>query len=397
MRISSRVAACGAATLGIASVASLGLYGSASAAAAAHHDYPHSSVVGHVYVDDNPAGPNTIGVFARHSNGSLTPASGSPFAAGGTGLGSGTASQGALQESSDGRYLLAVDAGSNQISVLRINRNGSVSEVGTPVSSYGVKPVSITVTPWGPQDLVYVANAGDGGENYTGFTLDRGGVLRHLDESTIAVPDGSQLGDVLFNADGTKVAGTRVGTGLIDSFNVGRNGLLYAASSSPSPSQGPGPIGAEFRPTNPSQLYVSNAHGGPNAGTISGFNVSRSGTLSSIGSGPFADNQTAPCWVEISHNGRLLFTTNTAVPSISRYSIARDGSLTLLGTTATNATTEKGPIDLRLSPDGHDLYVVDGGAAAVSSFAVHGGSLTPLTSSPIAAPAGSSPVGVVVN
>ena len=26
---------------------------------------------------------------------------------------------------------------------------------------------------------------------------------------------------------------------------------------------------------------------------------------------PFADLQTAPCWVEISHNGRFLFTVNT--------------------------------------------------------------------------------------
>jgi len=45
---------------------------------------------------------------------------GSPFAAGGAGTGTGIGSQGALQISSDGRYLLAVDAGSNEISVLRI-------------------------------------------------------------------------------------------------------------------------------------------------------------------------------------------------------------------------------------------------------------------------------------
>lgn len=77
------------------------------------------SVVGHVYVNDNTAGMNTIGAFNRRANGMLVPMPGSPFAAGGAGTGTAIGSQGALQLSPDGQYLLAVDAGSNQISVLR--------------------------------------------------------------------------------------------------------------------------------------------------------------------------------------------------------------------------------------------------------------------------------------
>jgi 6-phosphogluconolactonase len=380
----------------IGGIATLALAGPAVTAAAAAT--PGSAVVGHVYVNDNAAGANTIAAFDRHANGSLTPQHGSPFAAGGAGLGAGTGSQGSLQVAPDGRFLLAIDAGSNQISVLRIEPGGALSPVaGGPVSSDGIEPVSVTVTEWGRRDLVYVANAGAGGSNYTGFTLNRWGHLRPLPGSTVTIPDGSVLGDVLFNATGTSLAGTRVGTGLIDSFNVGRNGLLYAAPGSPYPSQGPGPIGSEFSPTRPHQLFVSNAHGGANNGTVSAFRVSRDGVLASIGAGPFADDQTAPCWVEISHDGRFLFTSNTAVPSISRYSVARDGSLTLLGSTPLSATAEKGPVDLRLSPNGKALYVVDGGSMAVSSFAVHGGDLTALTSSPVALPAGTSPVGIVVD
>ena len=56
-----------------------------------------SSVTGHVYVNDNTAGTNTIGAFDRHADGSLTPEAGSPFAAGGAGSGAGLASQGALE------------------------------------------------------------------------------------------------------------------------------------------------------------------------------------------------------------------------------------------------------------------------------------------------------------
>jgi 6-phosphogluconolactonase len=380
----------------VVGILTLGLAGPAVAgAAAATH---HSRVVGHVYGNDNTTGANKISAFDRHANGTLTPEPGSPFAAGGAGLGAGTGSQGSLEKTPDGRFLLAVDAGSNQISVLRIGRDGGLSRVaGGAVSSRGLEPVSVAVTKWGRADLVYVANAGDGGSNYTGFVLTRRGHLRHLSSSTVPIPDGSVLGDVLFNKTGTHLAGTRVGTGLVDSFNVGRNGLLHAAAGSPFASQGPGPIGSEFSPTRPNQLFVSNAHGGPNNGTVSAFNVSRGGVLSSIGAGPFADNQTAPCWVEITHNGRYLFTTNTAVPSLSRYSIAHDGSLTLLGNTQLSAVTEAGPVDLRLSPNGKALYVVDGGSLAVTSFAVHGGDLTELASSPTALPAGTSPVGIVVN
>jgi hypothetical protein len=45
------------------------------------------NVVGHVFVNDNIAGTNTIGAFNRLANGALVPMRGSPFAAGGAGTG----------------------------------------------------------------------------------------------------------------------------------------------------------------------------------------------------------------------------------------------------------------------------------------------------------------------
>ena len=70
------------------------------AAASASTDHP-SPVVGHVYIDDNTSAVNTIAVFDRHADGSLTAQPGSPFTAGGAGTGSGLASQGAIQLSGD--------------------------------------------------------------------------------------------------------------------------------------------------------------------------------------------------------------------------------------------------------------------------------------------------------
>jgi 6-phosphogluconolactonase len=352
-----------------------------------------SRVVGHVYVNDNTAGTNTIGVFDRHADGTLTPAAGSPFAAGGAGTGANIGSQGSLQVADHGRFLLAADAGSDQISVLRITAGGVAPVAGSPVSSNGNEPLSIAVH----HHLVYVANAGAGGSNYTGFWLSGSGRLHPVAGSTVALPDSAQPGDVLFNSTGTNLVGTRVGTSQIDSFSVASDGILTAAAGSPFTAQGLGPFGSEFRPTNPRQLFVSNAHGGANAGTVSAFRVASDGNLTSIGASPFADLQTAPCWVEISHDGQYLFTVNTAVPSISRYRIAADGKLILLGTTAFNLPGGLGPVDARLAPDGRTLWVVDGGAAKVSGFRVNGGNLTELHSSPTSLPAGATPFGIVVN
>jgi len=279
-----------------------------------------SPVVGYTYVDDNTTPANTIAGFDRHADGSLSPIPGSPFPAGGMGLGSGLASQGAIQVTSDGRYLLAVDAGSNQVSVLRITDDGVPVLVGQPVPSGGARPVSVAVSWTG---LVYVANQGPGGSGYSGFRLHFDGSLTPVPGSTVTVPDGSGVGDVFFNAFGNLLIGTRTGTSMIDSFVVLPGGRLLNAPGSPFTGQGLGQLGAEFSPTRPWQLFVSNAHNGAGLGTVSAYNDIFS-QLRPIGPSPYADSQTAPCWVEISHDGRYLFTVNTGSASISSYSINPD-------------------------------------------------------------------------
>jgi 6-phosphogluconolactonase len=364
----------------------------ATASAAPSHT---SQVVGHVYVDDNTTGVNTIAAFDRHADGSLTAEPGSPFIAGGQGTGSGLASQGAIQFSANRRFVIAVDAGSSDISVLRIERDGALRLVPNGVvPSGGAMPVSVAVH----GDVIYVANAGPEDANYSGFRLSEWGVLRPIPGATIALPSDAQPGDVLFNADGTRLVGTRVGTSQIDSFTIDYAGRAVAAPGSPFPAQGLGPFGSEFRPTDPDQLFVSNAHNvGAGTGTISAFNDGAHGTLTPIGSSPFGDLQTAPCWVEISPDGRFLFTVNTASGTISRYAIWGDGSLALLGSTPIRGAGGVGSVDARLSPDGRWLFVDESAAQAVGAFAVSGGSLTELPGSPTALPAGASPAGIAVN
>lgn len=372
-------------------------------AAAAPGDPPASRVIGHVYVNDNTAPVNTVAGFDRHADGTLTTMRGSPFVVGGSGTGHADASQGSLQLSDDGRYLLAVDAGSNQISVLRIEHDGSLVPVGrSPVSSGGVNPVSIGVH----GGLVYVANAGPGSgvgdTNYTGFRLDGGGHLRAIANSTYALPNASQPGQVLFNPDGSRVVGTRIATSQIDSFTVGDDGLLTPASGSPfdaqafSPAQGWGQLGSEFSPTSPDELFVSDAHtaagGAAFPGLVSSFIDAQDGTLTPVGA-PVANDGGAACWIEISHDGQFLFVVNTASASISSYSIDAGGSLSFLQSTGPGQVGA-GAEDARLSPDGSTLWVVESGTNSVTGFTVDGGTLTPLSAAD--GPLGATPSGIVV-
>jgi 6-phosphogluconolactonase (cycloisomerase 2 family) len=378
-----RVAVCSAALAG------LGL--AIAPAVAGASPTTTSLVVGSVYVNDNTTGVNTIAGFARHADASLTPLAGSPFVAGGAGTGSGLASQGALQITPDGKFVVAVDAGSNQISVLRVENDGSLKLLpGSVVSSGGILPVSVAIH----DNLVYVANAGPADSDYAGFTLSPSGRLDPLPGSTISLPAGSQPGDVSFNSTGTNLIGARVGTSLIDSFSVGSNGLLTAAPTSPIAAQAAGPFGSEFNPADPSQLFVSNAHQGAGQGSVSAFTAAGDGTLSAISPTPSANGQSGTCWVDVNNTGTALFAVNTGSGTVSSYSIGTDGTLTLAGNTPVSSQAGVGAVDLRLGPAGKTLWVDESKADAIGVFAVNGTSLTQLPS--VALPAGAAAAGIVV-
>jgi hypothetical protein len=71
--------------------------------------------------------------------------------------------------------------------------------------------------------------------------------------------------------------------------------------------------------------------------------------------------------------------------------------LTLLGSTPVGQTGGVGAVDARLSPDGRYLFVDESRIGKVGAFAVDGGNLTELASSPASLPAGATPAGIVVN
>ena len=366
-----------------------------AAASADRHPTGSSPVVGHVYVNDNTAGTNTIGAFDRHADGTLTPQPGSPFVAGGAGTGTGLASQGAIQITPDGRFLIAVDAGSNQISVLRIHRDGSLSLVPGGVVSSGGTPARQHRGPRQP--------------GVCGQLRDRRQQLHRLPArllrppypipgSTVALAANAAPADVLFNGTGTKLAGTEVGTSADRQLH---RRLRRAADRRPRvavPGPGPGPVRQRVPADQPRPaVRVQRAQRRRWHRNRLAFTDASNGTLTPVAGSPFADGQTAPCWVEITHDGQFLFTVNTGSGEISRYQIAPDGALTLLGSTPVSATGGVGAVDARLSPDGRFLYVDESRIGKVGAFAVNGGNLTELATSPTSLPAGATPAGIVAN
>src|SRR5205807_1082632 len=118
------------------------LLGPASVAAAADDS------AGAVYTLTNTAA-NAVIVYDRSASGALTWSGTFPTGGRGGSLGS----QGAVVTSKDGRWLYAVDAGSNDIAVFKISEDSLVWS--DRIASGGTQPVSVTTS----HDLVYVVNA----------------------------------------------------------------------------------------------------------------------------------------------------------------------------------------------------------------------------------------------
>ena len=181
---------------------------------------------GAVYTLTNSASGNAVAVFERDRDGSLT-ARGT-VATGGNGTGAGLGSQGALIL--DGNRLLAVNAGSNSLSLLHVDRRGKVRLADVDPSG-GVRPISVTVH----GKFVYVLNAGDATTpaNIRGF-LALWGKLVPLPGSTrplsAAAPDPAQ---VEFSPNGRHLVVTEKATNMIVTYEV-RRGFASGPNAQPS-------------------------------------------------------------------------------------------------------------------------------------------------------------------
>lgn len=327
---------------------------------------------GAVFVMTNSAAKNEIISYRRNSDGSLS--KGRTYATGGRGSGGVTdplGSQGSLILANDRPLLLAVNAGSGTISAFRVN--GAGLNLLDTVACGGSEPVAVAQR----GTLVYVLNAG-GASSVVGFRLEPGPVLKRISKTPAYLSAGnSGAASLSFSPDGQFLLVTEKLTNSVDGFHVQIDGTL--APITVSPSAGPGAFAVTFAPNGAALVAETGPAGGQNASAISSYGVLPNGKLSAI-STSVPTSGAGTCWLEVTPNGKFVYTANSATSTISGFSIGADGTLTALsGTVVAALPSGSTDLDIAITGNGKFLYTLNSGTGTVGIFAInHDGSLTGL-------------------
>jgi 6-phosphogluconolactonase (cycloisomerase 2 family) len=362
-----------------------------AAAAAPGGGGPFDLRRGSVFVQSNDPTSNEVVAFARADDGRLSEVG--RYKTGGVGSGSfedsahgivlGTpAGEASPQQNLDSAQLLFVsNAGSNSVSVFRVDADGL--QLVNTVPSGGEKPVSLTVS----RGVLYVLNSGElddrfvlrfpdqfldncthgGSPAVSGFRVDVAGKLTAIPNSTRPLSGGGRSGcsQVSFTPDGSQLVVTeRLASlpqqqpehGAITIFAVNPDGTLGAKAVRDS--AGEGPFGFAFN-RDGTLLVTEQAHAERGRGTASSYTMLGDRELKPI-SKAVPTNATDTCWVVPTNDGRLAFTSNAlGGGSLSSYRIDDTGALTLLQGQATDKGPKDGTLDIALSRDSRWLYALN--------------------------------------
>ena len=391
---------------------------------------------GGVFVMSNIQEANTIVSYARAADGTLSLVG--EFETGGLG-GDFDGPEGldplisayALINTPDNEFLMAVNAGSDTITVMQINDDMTLTVTDT-IGSNGTGPNSLAYN----NGIVYVTNIDADGEfggepdqegSIYGYTFDNGdltaipGSLRELDNRPSAVrfsPDGGTLLVTSINSGSNQLASADQNS--IVSFTLDENGVASDAITGGATStlQGnaenrnlPSAIGFEVvdRPDGGTYAVVTEAReftaaGDPpnfpglQSGSVSVYQVGGDGSLTGsqldLVAGQSAtrgEGQLTSCWIVFSPDGEYFYVSNAIDATISSFRFT-DGSgnieliqeVAAVGTGPGGNITDgaaafgvtDGWIDLDISDDGAYIYQLFGLSGAVGVYAVDNGNLT---------------------
>jgi DNA-binding beta-propeller fold protein YncE len=342
-----------------------------------------------LYIESNnaAAGQNSVLGFHRNSDGSLTPLPGSPFLTGGTGFAVPlTAPPGPF----DGQNIMAADpvggvlyvpnGGSDNISALRMARDGKLTSVpGSPFAIGGNTPEALGLA---GRTLVIVNNATDPnqagsgvGPSYLTARTDLFGHLGEIAGSTVSLAAGSVPTEALPRPGTPAVFTNEFGAGTLSEYFLDLSGRLHLSQTQPGPvlagSTTPsGPLGQDVHPFLP-YLYA----GLPGAAQVAVYRLSQL-TETFVGSVPTtngtaaspAGEGNAPCWVRVSPDGRYLYSDNTGSHSISVFDLKNPAAPVVVETVVLK-DVHGATFDFKLSPDGKFMYVVEAATSASEAAA----------------------------
>ncbi|HLZ19791.1 MAG TPA: beta-propeller fold lactonase family protein, partial [Smithellaceae bacterium] len=270
--------------------------------------------------------------------GTLSPLSGSPFAAG----------TNPFSVTVAGQYAYVPNFGSNNISVYSIN-SGFLEQLspGSPVDAE-TNPHSIRVATVNGSSFAYVSNAGSA--NISIYSIGTGGTLSEIPGSPVTA--GTNPGPVEINSAGTYAYVVNTGSSTISVYKIqqedvtdgAKKGTLVLSSTVATSSN---PITFKMDPTG-AYAYVpcfrSNAI---NVYTIGSDGTLTAGTTVSTGTNPY-DFAT----VQIGSN-MFAYAVNYNSNNISVYTIGSDGALSAVETEATGTN----PYAITISKTSSDVYV----------------------------------------
>jgi len=397
-------------------------------------DGPASAAAGGVFVMSNILDANTIVSYSRAADGTLSLVG--EFDTGGLG-GDFDGAEGldplisaySLINTPDNEYLMAVNAGSDTISVMQINDDMSLELVDT-VSSFGTGPNSLAYN----NGIVYVTNIDADGEfagepdqegSIYGYTFNSGdlepiaGSGRDLENRPSAVrfsPDGSTLLVASINAGSNQLASANEDS--MVAFTIDADGIPSdsATGAATSTLQGnsenrnlPSAIGFEVTDrSNGTFAIVTEAReftaaGDPpnfpglQSGSISTYQVGGDGSLAGAQLDLFAgqsatrgEGQITTCWIVLDPDGEYFYVSNAIDSTISTFKFTDEsGNVELINEVAASGegpgtvtdgalgfSNTDGWIDLDMTDDGDFLYQLFGLSGAVGVYAVDDGNLS---------------------
>jgi len=342
-----------------------------------------------VYTDDDIFGPNTVSGFSVAANGTLTLLQGSPFSTNGIGSGGGWTFASRVAVSTVRNFLFAANTDSNDISTFAINvETGALTLIGSPYSTggsagpaYGAGE-ALAVTSDG--QFLLAANAGS--NNITVFTIASNGALGAIAGSPFATR--GLPAKIKLTPDGKFLAVTEPFAEQIETFAIAPNGSLTSLGAFPD--RGGTFIAAEDIHCSGRFLYADEANETGTSGTIvDGYFIRGDAVLTPIPGSPFepgVGTESAAMLLGYGRGQVSLYVVDHESSTIAAFTVAGYDGLTLMhGSPFPLNSPGAAPSDLATSQDGGLLYVANFNAGVVSVFSVSQlGGLTEVAGSPFA-------------
>jgi hypothetical protein len=308
-----------------------------------------------VFIQTNDLEGNAIAAYHRNGDGTLTWLATYPTGGlGGRQNGAGSdpiASQGSLVLVREAGLLLAVNAGSNTISVFQVSLDRlHLTQV---LPSNGPFPSSFGVH----DNLVYVLDAG--GDGFVSGYRIAGGRLHPIAGSTRALGLGnpdlppflSSPAQVGFTPDGAHLIVTTKTHNTVDVFSVGPDGRPSAAPVK-NPVAGTTPVPFAFVFDGAGRMILNFAGNS----SLQTFTINADNTITPV-SANVSDTQAALCWVTPAAGYE--YTSNTASGDVSQFKVTSNGTVVLVNPIA--AAGIAGATDSATA--GGFLYVMAGGSS----------------------------------